>query len=476
MSSPLDPVSGPLYFFGFLGGFPLVPVSDNPSDWDWDNCSSFKKNRFRFAWCYIMHTLVFTVLLSIYWGCTLQDMSLYYYYDLTSNGLVNKYGLTMTDVLIMYAELGILYLNTFVYIYQLNKAEQGLSLLCFSVSRISEALVSERELKLIARRNLRELLIIFLILISTVPAAFIIWWHTMYHTVEGFNEGRAIAAGITFAFIYVFFGMSLPTVAGFLIFKQSVNTVKAMLKNYAKQILPQSHHGRLIKNQHRFVSPPPPYRSNMNSLQNSKTATPAWDRGRSKQDPSPPTIDDINQMLEYGNDLADILQMLQVTFTSLLATDTLVVVLLAICNFYIVISQIMILVMTTPLNATVNITIAIGYGMIGSLYMYKLLSLVYCATSLEEEVEELWTTLREVSILKFRQMIPEQIYDLTALREKLKNMMEALFKPKGLFHLGKGLVVGTFSTVIGYFLILVGFRSQEINAILESSKNTTKTT
>ena len=65
MSSPLDPVSGPLYFLGFLGGFPLVPISDDPSDWDWDNCSGFKKNKFRLIWCYILHTVVIVTLREI---------------------------------------------------------------------------------------------------------------------------------------------------------------------------------------------------------------------------------------------------------------------------------------------------------------------------------------------------------------------------------------------------------------------------
>ena len=65
MFSPLDPVSGPLYFLGFLGGFPLVPISDDPSDWDWDNCSGFKKNKFRLIWCYILHTVVIVTLREI---------------------------------------------------------------------------------------------------------------------------------------------------------------------------------------------------------------------------------------------------------------------------------------------------------------------------------------------------------------------------------------------------------------------------
>ena len=162
-SSPLDPISGPLYFLGFFGGFPLVPVTDNPSDWDWDNCSSFKKNGFRYVWCYIVHLLGLVLSITLASIFMLQDVELEEFLGLKS---VQDFGLSRISVLVFGFVLIYLVLATFLNIKVLNNSATKLSNICFMSTQISPNFIHSKDLQQIGRTNKRRVLgMVFLNLI-----------------------------------------------------------------------------------------------------------------------------------------------------------------------------------------------------------------------------------------------------------------------------------------------------------------------
>ena len=153
MASPLDPVSGPLYFLGFFGGFPLVPVTDNPSDWDWDNCSSFKKNKFRLFWCYFVHIIALILSLALASIFMLQDITIEKFFGLKS---VQDLGLSRVSALVYIFVLFWLVLATFCHIFYLNGSVTQLSRICCLTSRISESFVHLHDLNQIGLRTKRK--------------------------------------------------------------------------------------------------------------------------------------------------------------------------------------------------------------------------------------------------------------------------------------------------------------------------------
>ncbi len=469
MSSPLDPVSGPLYFLGFMGGFPLEPVNDSDkSDWDWDNCSMFKKSPCRLAWCYIAHFLVMAGALAIMVACLLQEASFDYLFSFGENGMWIKYGMSATDGFIVFGLMAIMFLNIYVYIYQLYDAEEGLSNLCYSVSRISGTLISDGELNGIAKKNKKELLITVLILWISIPSLQIPGYYSIYYEGENFNLGRVIAVSISITFLSNILVMSAPHMAGFLIFKQCADTTKVMIRNYSTQLSP--HLGmsqKMIRQLKHDSLLPDEDEGDHLSLSSTGTGT-LFASSNKRRIPNLVVISDVDTMLEYGNDLADILEQLRVAFNNLLCNDVIIVVIVGVCNLYVALSTLLILMMTTPKALVFNVCIMLAYVIFGSVYIYKLLSLVSSASSLEVEVENMWEFTGEAAVHKFRNMMPQHVFELNALRERIKHMMKNLITPKGFFHLSKGLVVGIFSTIIGYFLILVGFRTEEIKKLIEN--------
>jgi hypothetical protein len=175
------------------------------------------------------------------------------------------------------------------------------------------------------------------------------------------------------------------------------------------------------------------------------------------------TVNDVDTMLDYGNDLADITEHLDNAFGTLLVLDVFTSVGIGSCNLYIVCSSIL-AIQTVDGGSKVTMMALFGiyFFILGYIYTYRLKVVINSCTKLERELEQSWTALREVSILKFTKMVPQQIYELSALRDKINHIMGNAINPNGYFHLGKGLVVTLVATIIGYFLILLGFRSEEL--------------
>ena len=157
MTSPLDPVSVPLYILGFLGGFPLVPISDNPNDWDWDNCSAFKKNKFRLIWCYVLHTIVIAILSGIVVIMFAQDFNAE-----ILNNVMKSNNLRWIEILVYLFQPIFLTLVTFAFISALNQCEPFLSKICYVTGHISRNSISDDQLRSLSWKNLRKILFFIL--------------------------------------------------------------------------------------------------------------------------------------------------------------------------------------------------------------------------------------------------------------------------------------------------------------------------
>ena len=225
-SSPLDPISGPLYFLGFFGGFPLVPVTDNPSDWDWDNCSSFKKNRFRLFWCYCLHLLGLILSLTLASIFILQDVELEDYLGLKS---IQDFGLSRISALVYGFVLIFLILSTFLNIKYLNNSVTNLSKICFMSTQISPYFIHLNDLQQIGSTNKRRVFgMVFLNLLFSGTLGFLSMTSSF---IEKMNIGRLIGTGSCFAFLFAFYAFSLPAISTYLIGKQKCPKNHPKIKN-----------------------------------------------------------------------------------------------------------------------------------------------------------------------------------------------------------------------------------------------------
>ncbi len=363
------------------------------------------------------------------------------------------------DSFILGIETIVLVSNAFLYIDQLYSAGMRISRLCFAISRISGALITHLELDNIARGNLKELAVIAIILWISVPTSTTVGNIAILYCGENFQLGSVIGFTISWLLLILLFLMSGPHVAGFLIFKQCADTTKTMIQNYSSKVIdPRGKQKRLLIDKTLEEEQP--------SLTSTRIDMASVQDKLKKDDCEVLAFSDIEALLECGNGLAGILEEMRKTFDGLLCTDVAVVAIVGICNVYIAISQALVLSMTTPKAPVFNVCFIVTYLVFGSLYMYKLWSLVWSASSLEEEAKNMWIVTGDASIPRSWKLTPHQTFELSAMRERIHHVAKRLIMPKGFFHLGKGLVLSMFSTIVGYFLILIGFRTEEINTLL----------
>jgi hypothetical protein len=99
-----------------------VPVSDHPNDWDWDNCSRFKKSKFRLVWCYVSHVGMIVLFIGLFGAFVFQDVPWDTFFNIRerTNGVqVNpllQYGISATDFIIYFSQLLFMTLATLLYI------------------------------------------------------------------------------------------------------------------------------------------------------------------------------------------------------------------------------------------------------------------------------------------------------------------------------------------------------------------------
>ena len=85
------------------------------------------------------------------------------------------------------------------------------------------------------------------------------------------------------------------------------------------------------------------------------------------------------------------------------------------------------------------------------------------------ELEKSSMALREISVLKFSKMTPQQMYELSALRDRMENILrQGVLRPNGYFKLSNSFLSTVFSAVIGYILILLGYREKELEKLVQS--------
>lgn len=246
---------------------------------------------------------------------------------------------------------------------------------------------------------------------------------------------------------------------------QSVDVTRMMLKNYHTEILPQSKNGRLLRaNQ---ISPPPPYVSREGSIAAVAKANQAI------MTKSIESIHDIETMVEYGNDIIDIAEQFNQAFGSLLILDVSSSIINCIFGAYIFVS--ILLTVITQLNHWITIVIGLAGLGLALLFLWKFKVLVNKTSQLELELEKTSMVLREVSILKFSKMNASQMYELSALRDKIETIIRhGVLTPNGYFRISNGLLSTVISTVVGYLLILMGYREKELERMVYGACNATR--
>ena len=241
-----------------------------------------------------------------------------------------------------------------------------------------------------------------------------------------------------------------------------------MLKNYHTEILPQSKNGRLIRSNQ--ISPPPPYVSREGSI--AAAVANVAKASQAIMTKSIESIHDIETMIEYGNDIIDIAEQFNEAFGSALILDVSTSIVNCILGAYIFVSTL--LTILHQLNHWLTIVIGLAGLAFALLFLWKFKVLVNQTSKLELELEKTSMVLREVSILKFAKMNASQMYELSALRDKIEGLIRhGVLTPKGYFRLCNGLLSTVISTVIGYLLILMGYREKELENIIHGACNAT---
>ena len=78
------------------------------------------------------------------------------------------------------------------------------------------------------------------------------------------------------------------------------------------------------------------------------------------------------------------------------------------------------------------------------------------------ELEKSSMALQEISVLKFSKMTPQQMYELSALRDRVENILrQGVLRPNGYFKLSNSFLSTVFSAIIGC-------REKELKKLVQS--------
>lgn len=176
------------------------------------------------------------------------------------------------------------------------------------------------------------------------------------------------------------------------------------------------------------------------------------------------TVHDMDTMNELGNDLIDIAEHLDEAFGPLLSVDIFTCFILVLSNFYVTITSFMSAGMIPEANLEFLLAFGFYFFVMGFLFLVRLNILATKCWKLEKELERTWTALREISILKFARLTPQQIYELSALRDRIHHIMfDGAIAPNGYFRLSKGLLTNFFLVMMAYLFIIISFKMNQFN-------------
>ena len=122
-------------------------------DWDWDNCSGFKKNTCRLIWCFIVHIIAVAIFCGLFIVDLVQDLTI----DIITD-FVKTNNLQWLEIGVYLSQPIILTFITLAFISFMNQCELSLSRICYVTSLISRNFISEEEMKSVSRKNLNKIL------------------------------------------------------------------------------------------------------------------------------------------------------------------------------------------------------------------------------------------------------------------------------------------------------------------------------
>ena len=172
------------------------------------------------------------------------------------------------------------------------------------------------------------------------------------------------------------------------------------------------------------------------------------------------TVHDVDTMTEFGNDLTEITEFLNGAFGSLLCLEIFTSGFFGCLNIYIGISGGINIIESSPKNFTFVFLFGFFFFLLGVLYLRRIKILSRKGSKLKQELEKAWTSLREISILKYSKMQENQIHDLACLNHRLYNLYaQGPIKPNDYFQLDSSLMTKFVISIICLISILIAIRS-----------------
>ena len=173
-------------------------------------------------------------------------------------------------------------------------------------------------------------------------------------------------------------------------------------------------------------------------------------------------------MTEFGNNLADLIELMNDGFGNLLSLEIFINIFLGFLDIYIGLSCVVNILESYRRPSKIIFVLLFGvyFLLLGILHLRRMKILTTKGSKLKQELMKSWTSLREVSILKYPQMQKDQqqVYEISALSQKFYSLFaQGTLIPNDYFHLEASLMTKTIPWMISLILILISLYSNNIS-------------
>ena len=180
------------------------------------------------------------------------------------------------------------------------------------------------------------------------------------------------------------------------------------------------------------------------------------------------TVHDVTSITEFGNNLADLIELMNDGFGNLLCLEIFINIFLGFLDIYIAFSSAVNIVASYKKPSKILFVMLFGiyFLFLGILHLRRMKILTIKGSKLKQELMKSWISLREVSILKYPQMQKDQqqVYEISALSQKFYSLFaQGTLIPNDYFHLEASLMTKTIPWMISLILVLISLHSNNIS-------------
>ena len=189
------------------------------------------------------------------------------------------------------------------------------------------------------------------------------------------------------------------------------------------------------------------------------------------------TVHDLDTMIQMGNDLADISELLNDAFGNLLCLEIFTSTFFSFLDLYIGVSFGLNLMQSSLKVPTFVVCFGLFFTLIGLLYLRRVKILFQKGSRLKIHLEKCWTALREITILKYPKMHERQTYELSSLSHRFYNLFsQGAIRPNDYFILESSVMTKIICLIFSLLTILLAIRSSNLvyaNQLLRCNLNST---